>query len=58
MTTKHNFLEESREHIISWDSKGRHCSTIDCEINEETHQKELEKNKGGGINGISRSKSV
>lgn len=30
---KHIFKEGSRQHIISWDSKGRHCSVSQCEIN-------------------------
>lgn len=30
---KHVNKENSREHVIWWDSKGRHCSEENCEIN-------------------------
>ena len=30
---KHIIKEGSREHVLSWDSSGRHCSDPGCEIN-------------------------
>jgi len=32
---KHIIKEGSREHVISWDNTGRHCSNIHCEINKK-----------------------
>ncbi len=31
---EHIIEEDSRFHIIWWDSLGRHCSEPDCEINK------------------------
>ena len=30
---KHIVKEGSREHVVWWDSYGRHCSEPECEIN-------------------------
>lgn len=34
-TVKHIVEEGSRQHVIRYDSDGRHCSEPDCEINKE-----------------------
>ena len=33
-TIKHIFKEGSRDHVVSYDSLGQHCSVENCEINE------------------------
>ena len=42
---KHIVKEGSREHVIWWDSYGRHCSESECEINNtgEIERKIIEK---------------
>ena len=35
---KHIFKEDSLEHVIWWDSKGRHCSNKNCEINYKDNE--------------------
>lgn len=35
MVNKHLIKEGSRDHILFWDSQGRHCSEPECEVNEE-----------------------
>lgn len=37
-TVPHVVKEGSRQHVIHWDTKGRHCSCRECEVNAETRR--------------------
>lgn len=35
-TVPHIVKNGSRQHVLHWDTKGRHCSCAECEVNAET----------------------
>lgn len=37
-TVPHVVKNGSRQHVIWWDTKGRHCSCPECEVNAETRR--------------------
>ena len=38
---KHIIKEGSYHHVIYWDSKGRHCSERNCEVNRKSDGEKL-----------------
>lgn len=39
---KHITKEGSRQHVIHWDTQGRHCSEPNCEVNFEEKSRRKE----------------
>lgn len=42
-TLKHIRKEGSRYHILLYDSKGRHCSEPECEVNKRNEERRMNK---------------
>lgn len=45
---KHIREEGSRQHVLSYDTQGRHCSEFDCEINRPREERDGKKKKTNG----------
>lgn len=41
----HIVKDGSREHVISWDTKGRHCSCAECEVNQTGRGKPIKSSR-------------